>query len=348
MIKKKISLGIAALLILASLTILFIPATVEAHSPSDVSIDYDIEEEELTVSITHSVDDPQSHYIYNVVVEVNGETEIDEEYDEQPDDTSFEYTYDLVAEPGSTIEATAYCNIDGSGSDTFEVEDDLEDVVVDEFTVNGEDDFVRVGLEEELVIYAEVTNNMVGEEANMAVRVVEDGVEIHSWSETVPAGESGVIEHVYDPHPEAWYPSTYEVILFVSDGDEETIHERTIEVEVYDEDETYELTVNIEGEGTVTVEWNDNTEVVEDSDTFNIAVDTDVTLTAEAEEGWEFVDWTGTDETGEQITITLEEDMELTANFEEDDDPMPGFTIVILLIAVLAAIVSYNKKRSVR
>jgi len=157
-----------------------------------------------------------------------------------------------------------------------------------------------------------------------------------------------VIEHVYDPHPEAWYPSTYEVILFVSDGDEETIHERTIEVEVYDEDETYELTVNIEGEGTVTVEWNDNTEVVEDSDTFNIAVDTDVTLTAEAEEGWEFVDWTGTDETGEQITITLEEDMELTANFEEDDDPMPGFTIVILLIAVLAAIVSYNKKRSVR
>ena len=337
------------MLILASLTILFFPATVEAHSPSDVSIDYDAAEEELTVSITHSVDDPQSHYIYNVVVEVDGDPVIDEEYDEQPDDTSFEYTYDLSAEPGSTIEATAYCNIDGSGSDTFLVEDDLEDVVVEEFTVNDEDEFVRVGLEEELVIYAEVTNNMVDEEANMAVRVVEDGVEIHSWSETVPAGESGVIEHVYDPHPEAWYPATYEVILFVSDRDEETIHEQTIEVEVYDEDETYELTVNIEGEGTVTVEWDDHTEVVEDSETFHIAEDTDVTLTAEAEDGRDFIEWTGDYESEEeQIIITMEEDMEVTANFEEDDDPMPGFTIVILLIAVITAIASYDKKRSVR
>lgn len=139
MIKKKLSLGIAVVLILAGVTGLFTAGTVEAHSPSEVSIDYDMEEDELTVDITHSVEDPQDHYIENVVVEVDEETEIDEDYDEQPDDTSFQYTYDLAAESGSTIEVTAYCNQEGSGSDTYEVgvEDEDEEDEEDDDGIPG-------------------------------------------------------------------------------------------------------------------------------------------------------------------------------------------------------------------
>jgi len=125
--KKKLSMGVVVMMILASATFLLYTGTVEAHPPSDVSIDYDIADEELTVSITHSVGDPQSHYIYNVVVEVDGDTVIDQDYQEQPDDTNFQYTYDLVAGPGSVIEVTAYCNQAGSGSDTFEVGEENDD-----------------------------------------------------------------------------------------------------------------------------------------------------------------------------------------------------------------------------
>jgi len=343
-IKKKVSLGVTAVLILASLTVLFSTASVQAHSPSDVSIDYDIEEEELTVSITHSVDDPQSHHIYNVVVEVDGTEEINEEYDEQPDDTNFQYTYDLVAEPGSTIEATAYCNQGGSGSDTYQVEDDVEDVTIDEFTVNDEDEFVQVELEEELIIYAEITNNM-DEDVEMFVTVEEDGDGIHIWDENVQAGDSGTIDHTYDPHPDAWWPATYDVVLEVFDEGEESLVQRTIEVEVYDEDDTFTLTIDIEGEGTVTVEWDDRDETVEDSDTFRIDVGTDVMLTAEAARDWEFARWSG-DYEGEdaETEITIDDDIEITAEFEEED-PLPGFTSVILLLAVIAAVAIYKKKR---
>jgi len=345
LIKKKLSFGIAVVMILASVTVLFSAGTVEAHSPSDVSIDYNIEEEELTVDITHSVGDPQSHYIYNVVVEVDGTEEINEEYDEQPDDTNFQYTYDLVAEPGSTIVATAYCNQGGSGSDTYEVED-IEDIVLEEFTVNEEEEDVELKFDEVVEIYASVTNNME-EETTMVVTVERDDEEVHSWEETVSAdGGTGVIDETHDH--ETWDAGDFVVRLEVEDV------ERTIDVTVLEElVEEYQLTINIDGEGSVTVEWNDHTEVVEDSSTFDIAEDTEITLTAEADDGWEFVNWDipeghedYVDEEDETITFPLHTDFSTTATFEEEeeDDGIPGFTSALLLLAVFIAIAVYYKK----
>ncbi len=225
LMKKKLSLGIAILMILASVTVLFSAGTVEAHAPSDVTIDYDIEEEELTVDITHSVADPETHYIYNVVVEVDGTEEINEEYDEQPDDTNFYYTYDLVAEPGSTIEATAYCNQGGSGSDTYEVEDEEDDdePYVVEFGVNEEDEDVVIPYDEEVHIYAEV-NNPLGDEVVMTVTVYEDdGDQRHQWEETIEAEGTGVIDNSRAEHVDDWEPDDYEVELVVDGYIEESI-----------------------------------------------------------------------------------------------------------------------------
>lgn len=123
--RKKLCLAIAFVLAVSSLTVLFSTGTVEGHSPS-ISLDYDSENEELTVEVSHSVSDTQSHYIENVLIEVNGNTEIDEDYTEQPDTSSFEFTYDLVVEENSTISVTASCNQAGSDSATLQVgqEDD--------------------------------------------------------------------------------------------------------------------------------------------------------------------------------------------------------------------------------
>lgn len=127
MMKKNLSFGVIGLIVLATLTVLFSAAPVEAHPPSSVSIEYDMEEELLTVDVTHSVGDPQTHFIYNVVVEVDGDVVIDENYNSQPDETIFQYTYELSVEEGSTIVTTAYCNQQGSGSDTIQVEEEVED-----------------------------------------------------------------------------------------------------------------------------------------------------------------------------------------------------------------------------
>jgi len=72
--------------------------------------------------------------------------------------------------------------------------------------------------------------------------------------------------------------------------------------------ETYELIVNIDGEGTVDI----------DLDQDEYENDTEVILTANPGEGWFFHEWTG-DYTGteEEITITMNENKSITANFEE-------------------------------
>jgi len=82
----------------------------------------------------------------------------------------------------------------------------------------------------------------------------------------------------------------------------------------------YYLTINIDGEGTVEVDgdaWADG-----DSDIFEEG--TDVDLKAIPDEDWVFEEWTR-DYEGEEaeITITMDEDKEITAVFKEEPEPDP-------------------------
>ena len=78
----------------------------------------------------------------------------------------------------------------------------------------------------------------------------------------------------------------------------------------------YTLTVNIEGEGTVT----DHEDFeFQDGETKDYTEMTEVKLTTIADEHWYLVNWTGDYEgTEEEITITMDEDKEITAWFEEE------------------------------
>jgi len=355
LMKKKLGLAIAVMMILASATVLFSAGTVEAHAPSDVTIDYDIEEEELTVDITHSVGDPQTHYIENVVVEVDGTEEIDEEYEEQPDDTSFQYTYDLVVEPGSTIEVTAYCNQGGSGSDTYEVEEDDDDEpYVVEFWVNEEDEDVVIPYDEEVHVYAEV-NNPLGEEVVMVVTVYEDdGDQRHQWEETIEAEGTGVIDNSRDDHVDNWEPGDYEVELVVNDYIDESID---ITVEEDDDDEPYvvEFWVNEEDEDVV-IPYDEEVHVYavmvvtvyeDDGDQRH---QWEETIEAEGTgvidnsrddhvDNWEPGDY----EVELVVNDYIDESIDVTV--EEDDDDTPGFTTILLVLAVVVAVIVYRKKR---
>jgi len=112
-------------------------------------------------------------------------------------------------------------------------------------------------------------------------------------------------------------PDTYEYKVTHDDyetveGDVEIVDEDVLEKVEMEEVEVFELLINIEGKGTLEVD----DEEVEDGWTGTYDNDTYVNLKTISDDGWEFVEWTGTDETGEELTITMHEDKELTAHFE--------------------------------
>jgi hypothetical protein len=85
-----------------------------AHAPSDMSISYNELSEQLNVTITHQVPNPQAHYVREVRVTVNGIVVNDSQYTSQPVSDTFTYAYPVLPMPGDTIEVTAFCSITGS------------------------------------------------------------------------------------------------------------------------------------------------------------------------------------------------------------------------------------------
>ncbi|MFP4002117.1 MAG: InlB B-repeat-containing protein, partial [Thermoplasmata archaeon] len=110
------------------------------------------------------------------------------------------------------------------------------------------------------------------------------------------------------------------------------------------------LDVDIEGEGTVDM----------DPEKEYYEPGTEVTLTADPDSDWAFVEWSGDvpegDEENDALTVTIDEDKQITAVFEEEDDAnlldrmrdelreIPGFTSLLLLIATIIAVAIYLKK----
>ncbi len=103
---------VATALLLLSLWLL--PATAGAHGPSEVALSYDSSQGTLTVTITHSVRNPSSHYIDEVSIAKNGEALESHAYESQPDRASFAYTYAVEAQTGDEITVRAGCNRFGS------------------------------------------------------------------------------------------------------------------------------------------------------------------------------------------------------------------------------------------
>ena len=89
-------------------------SNVRGHSPSNMSLSYNSVSEELSVSITHNVATPNSHYIWRIRIWVNASLVNTSQYNSQPTTSTFVYQYNIVAGNGATIQATADCIQGGS------------------------------------------------------------------------------------------------------------------------------------------------------------------------------------------------------------------------------------------
>lgn len=98
-----------------------VPVLVSAHAPSAMQLEYDNSSQTLQVIVTHNVSDPATHYVYRIQITINGANLITEEYEGQPTDSQFTYTFQIPASPGDVIEVTAECNLGGSITERLDV-----------------------------------------------------------------------------------------------------------------------------------------------------------------------------------------------------------------------------------
>jgi hypothetical protein len=109
-----------------------------------MNLSYNNTTKELLVDITHQVSNPNTHYVYNIVVKINGETNISQDYTSQPE-SSFTYTYEgIEVIEGDIFEVTALCNQGGSITRTLTVSSG-------EVSETGDDDSSTPGFE--LIIF---------------------------------------------------------------------------------------------------------------------------------------------------------------------------------------------------
>lgn len=92
-----------------------------AHPPSYMKVTFDKGTGQLSVTITHTVSDPTTHYVKRVVVRQGTTVLLDTPYMSQPSPLTFTYLYPLPPEVTGGIEVKAECNLAGSVTRTREI-----------------------------------------------------------------------------------------------------------------------------------------------------------------------------------------------------------------------------------
>lgn len=95
------------------------PQVSYADAPQDVKLSYDFSTQTLAVTITHKSLFTGFHRIKNVEIKKNSVVINTSDYDTQPAESPFTYTYKLVAADGDKLEVTATCSLSGSKAATI-------------------------------------------------------------------------------------------------------------------------------------------------------------------------------------------------------------------------------------
>ena len=119
-----ISAGFVVFLLFIFLSIHSIPAY--ATAPKDLKLVYDSNTQTLHATITHSSPAPTFHYIKKVEIKKNGELISTNDYKNQPDKSTFSYTYTIPASEGDILEVTASCNLWGAKTEKVTIEKNVK------------------------------------------------------------------------------------------------------------------------------------------------------------------------------------------------------------------------------
>lgn len=108
-------------IILVFLTIVISSNFVLGHPASNVDINYNFNEQRLTVTISHNTDNKETHYIKKVEVYKNGINIIDEEYTSQTSSKTFTLYFNVSANDGDILKVETECVQGGNTEDSLTV-----------------------------------------------------------------------------------------------------------------------------------------------------------------------------------------------------------------------------------
>jgi len=117
---RYMSVALPALIFLL-LTLTILPTPILAHPPAEMKLEYNFDEQTLSVTVTHSVSTPESHYVKKLEIKKNADLFLTEDYTSQPTTSTFTYTYNVTVGDGDVLEATAYCSLYGSKTERITV-----------------------------------------------------------------------------------------------------------------------------------------------------------------------------------------------------------------------------------
>lgn len=93
-----------------------------AHPPDQIVASFNPEDKTLTVIVTHRINNPASHYIKKVEVDLNGKEIIDQAITKQENNHSQRFSYIIPdASYGDKLAVTGYCNINGKLKEELEI-----------------------------------------------------------------------------------------------------------------------------------------------------------------------------------------------------------------------------------
>ena len=102
-----------ALITITALILFCLAGNVSAHSPRDLNLTYNQTTGNVSAAFIHEVSLPDTHYVMNVKVFLNGNETINQDYTTQPTADLFVYEYPLNATSGDQIDVSGECNIGG-------------------------------------------------------------------------------------------------------------------------------------------------------------------------------------------------------------------------------------------
>lgn len=90
------------------------PQVSYADAPQDVKLEYDSGTQNLAVTITHKSSLTGFHRIKSVEIKKNSAVISTANYETQPGESPFTYTYKVAAAQGDKLEVNAICSLSGS------------------------------------------------------------------------------------------------------------------------------------------------------------------------------------------------------------------------------------------
>jgi desulfoferrodoxin (superoxide reductase-like protein) len=118
---KAIRIASRGVVIAAALLIVLSSQPVVAHTPTSMTLEYDWDTQVLIVTISHTVANPNDHFIQNITVYKNDVKVDSMAYTSQGSATAASDTFNIAAIDGDVLRVWANCSVSGFIQDTITI-----------------------------------------------------------------------------------------------------------------------------------------------------------------------------------------------------------------------------------